>query len=76
MIMFGVNAFYECVLWSYWGTPKPLNIRARFPIPPQEGDDIIVDGKQYSVMRRRIEHGLAMRLYVALDSEDEREAAE
>lgn len=76
MIIFGVDAFYECVLWTYWGEPQPMHIKARFALPPQEGDDIIVDGQQFTVMRRRIEHGEPLRLYVALDGEDEKEAAE
>lgn len=69
-MIFGVDAFYECVLWSYWGECKPLDISARFPLPPLEGDDITVDGKVYSVMARRIAHGEPLRLYVSLDCDD------
>lgn len=77
-MIFGVDAFYECELWTYWGDMKPMHLKGRFAIPPQEGDDIIIDGQQYTVMRRRIEDGKRLRLYVALDDDrpDTKEAAE
>lgn len=68
----------RCELWSYWGDPQPMKPRyAEFPIPPQEGDDVWVDGKVYDVMARRIEADKPLRLYLAEGGDEiAKEAAE
>ncbi len=70
----------RCELWTYWGEPQPMETRyAEFPIPPLEGDDVWVDGKLYDVIKRRIEAGKPLRLYLAGHDEynpDLKEAAE